>query len=109
MGKTWGYVELSPARLEYHAGWISCNEKYINIQFQSSIEEYTNTLTLCCEYLKEVINILGPIRVDSEEGANGLKVNYFLNSNERQRIPMNSNELKMVSWYTNVINSNELQ
>ena len=49
-------------------------EIFYSSPFQSSTEEYTNTLTLCCEYLKEVIGILGPIRVDSEEGANGLKV-----------------------------------
>ena len=29
---------------------------------------------MCCDALKEIIAILGPIRVDSEEGANGLKV-----------------------------------
>ena len=29
---------------------------------------------MCCDALKEIIGILGPIRVDSEEGANGLKV-----------------------------------
>ena len=74
MGETWGYVELGPAGLEYHAGWTSCCGKCLSNPFQSSTEEYTNTLTLCCEYLKEVIGILGPIRVDSEEGANGLKV-----------------------------------
>ena len=28
----------------------------------------------CCDALREIIAILGPIRVDSEEGANGLKV-----------------------------------
>ena len=42
--------------------------------FQCTTLQYINSLKVCCDALKEIIAILGPIRVDSEEGANGLKV-----------------------------------
>ena len=35
-------------------------------------------LKVLCDNLREIITILGPIRVDSDEGANGLKVGIFL-------------------------------
>ena len=35
---------------------------------------YLGTLRVACTSLKEIIQILGPIRADSEEGAIGLKV-----------------------------------
>ena len=36
--------------------------------------QYITTLKVCCEALREIIDILSPIRADSVEGANGLKV-----------------------------------
>jgi len=36
--------------------------------------QYINTLTVCSDALREIIEILSPIRADSVEGANGLKV-----------------------------------
>jgi len=36
--------------------------------------QYIANLKGCCDSLKEIIAILGPIRVDAEEGAMGLKV-----------------------------------
>jgi len=35
--------------------------------------QYIHSLKVLCENLREIIVILGPIRVDSDEGANGLK------------------------------------
>ena len=36
--------------------------------------QYIHSLKVLCDNLREIITILGPIRVDSDEGANGLKV-----------------------------------
>ena len=42
--------------------------------FQRTTLQYISTLGVCCASLKEIIEILSPIRADSVEGANGLKV-----------------------------------
>ena len=42
--------------------------------FQCTTLQYISTLGVCCASLKEIIEILSPIRADSVEGANGLKV-----------------------------------
>ena len=42
--------------------------------FQCTTLQYISTLGVCCTSLKEIIEILSPIRADSVEGANGLKV-----------------------------------
>lgn len=42
--------------------------------FQCTTIQYIANLKGCCDSLKEIIAILGPIRVDAEEGAIGLKV-----------------------------------
>ena len=41
---------------------------------QCTTLQYITTLKVCCEALREIIDILSPIRADSVEGANGLKV-----------------------------------
>ena len=43
-------------------------------KFQCTTLQYISTLQVCCESLREIIEILSPIRSDSVEGANGLKV-----------------------------------
>ena len=40
--------------------------------------QYIQSLKVLCDNLREIITILGPIRVDSDEGANGLKVGNSL-------------------------------
>ena len=47
--------------------------------FQCTTLQYIATLQVCCESLREIIEILSPIRSDSVEGANGLKVNITNN------------------------------
>ena len=42
--------------------------------FQCTTLQYIHTLQVCCESLREIIEILSPIRADSVEGSNGLKV-----------------------------------
>ena len=44
------------------------------LMFQCTTLQYITTLGVCCASLKEIIEILSPIRADSVEGANGLKV-----------------------------------
>ena len=51
------------AQLSHHLSLLQCTTL-----------QYINTLTVCCESLREIIEILSPIRADSVEGANGLKV-----------------------------------
>jgi len=46
--------------------------------------QYINTLTVCSEALREIIEILSPIRADSVEGANGLKAKHELEKLESQ-------------------------
>ena len=41
---------------------------------QCTTIQYVNSLKVACDTLREIIAILGPIRVDSVEGGNGLKV-----------------------------------
>jgi len=42
--------------------------------------QYIHSLKVLCSNLREIITILGPIRVDSDEGANGLKAKNELES-----------------------------
>lgn len=44
------------------------------LPLQCTTLQYITTLGVCCASLKEIIEILSPIRADSVEGANGLKV-----------------------------------
>ena len=44
------------------------------VTVQCTTLQYITTLKVCCEALREIIDILSPIRADSVEGANGLKV-----------------------------------
>jgi len=46
--------------------------------------QYIANLKGCCDSLKEIIAILGPIRVDAEEGAMGLKAKHALEKLEEQ-------------------------
>jgi len=46
--------------------------------------QYITTLKVCCEALREIIDILSPIRADSVEGANGLKAKHELEKLESQ-------------------------
>lgn len=54
------------------------------LRMKCTTHQYIHSLTVICESLKEVIQILGPIRVDSDEGANGLKAKHELETLEEQ-------------------------
>ena len=54
---------------------LYCNRSNLIIGlFQCTTLQYIANLKGCSDSLKEIIAILGPIRVDAEEGAIGLKV-----------------------------------
>jgi hypothetical protein len=54
---------------------------------QCTTIQYVNSLKVACDTLREIIAILGPIRVDSVEGGNGLKVTPPPSTSHRLSVP----------------------
>ena len=61
-------------RMKVITSFIEPCQCQVSFIFQCTTLQYINTLTVCCDALREIIEILSPIRADSVEGANGLKV-----------------------------------
>jgi len=57
--------------------------------------QYINSLKVLCDSLREIIVILGPIRIDSDEGANGLKA-----KNELETLMEQLEKLEKQTQYT---------
>lgn len=57
--------------------------------------QYINSLKVLCDSLREIIVILGPIRIDSDEGANGLKA-----KNELETLLEQLEKLEKQTQYT---------
>ena len=64
----WDWLRMKVINSSY------CPECQVSFVFQCTTLQYINTLTVCSDALREIIEILSPIRADSVEGANGLKV-----------------------------------
>lgn len=48
------------------------------LRMKCTTHQYIHSLKVLCDNLREIITILGPIRVDSDEGAKGLKAKHEL-------------------------------
>ena len=77
VGETRSNAETGPVGLAQDEGKIEYKKNPVPgsiVTVQCTTLQYITTLKVCCEALREIIDILSPIRADSVEGANGLKV-----------------------------------
>ena len=78
MGEVWSSDKTCSVGLVENEGIKTVEIQNLIINVQCTTLQYIQTLEACCDILKEVIEIFAPIRSDSSEGKNGIKVTFSL-------------------------------